>query len=72
MINQISQTDFFIDSAMAGKKGSTDSLDDPIMRMVFEIPTQCLGPKDSLNINVNMPTPMQALDSQIFNCTDKD
>ena len=72
MINRISQTDFFIDSAMAGKKGITDTLDDPIMSMDFEMPTQSLGPKVSININANMPTPMQALDSQILYCTEAD
>ena len=40
MINQNSKTDYFTDSAMAGKQESNCTLDDPIVRMVFESPTQ--------------------------------
>ena len=40
MIDQNSKPDYFTDSAMAGKQESNCTLDDPIMRIVFEFPPQ--------------------------------
>ena len=55
-MNQNSLTDVFVNPAMAGNKGSTETLDDPFMKMVFEIPAQCQDPVNvSHNFNDNMP-----------------
>ena len=69
MINQNSKTDYFTDSAMAGKQESNCTLDDPIMRMVFELPTQYLDPGNgSPHFSTNLQPQSKALGSEMLNC----
>ena len=69
MINQNSQADFITNSAMAGKQESNCTLDDPIMRIIFELPTQYLGPVNGgPHLSANMPPKNKAFDSPMLNC----
>ena len=69
MINQNSKTDYYTNSAMAGKQDSTCTLDDPIMRMAFEFPTQYLDPrKGSPRFSANLQPQSKALGSEVLNC----
>ena len=52
-----SRTDFLPNSAMVDRKVSTDTLDDPTMRMAFKMSSNYFDPvKVSVNVSANMPT----------------